>query len=106
MQFLGNASSAISAERRRRMANYLNKDLCPLIEEKEHFHDAPPFMFGKVFKRVVRDHVESVKSLRKLSAARSGAQNLPFFRQGHPYNQTARGGLWTLPRKQSRKRSI
>ena len=40
MRFLDNASSAILAERRRHMVDYLNKDLHPLIEEEEHFQDA------------------------------------------------------------------
>ena len=84
MQFLGNASSAILAKRRRRVADYLNKDLRPLIEVEEHFQDALSFLFGKDFERVARDHMESVKSITKLSAARRGAPNPPFFGKAAP----------------------
>ena len=87
MRFLGNASSAILAKRRRRVADYLNKDLQdlrPLIEVEEHFQDALSFLFGKDFERVARDHMESVKSITKLSAARRGAPNPPFFGKAAP----------------------
>ena len=87
MRFLGNASSVISAERRCHMADYLNKDLYQLIEEQERFQNAPPFLFGKDFERAARDHVESIKCLRKLAVVRSRAPNPPFFRQDRPYNQ-------------------
>ena len=56
MQFLGNASSVISAERSCRVADYLNKDLRPQIKEEERFQDAQPFLFGNNLKQVVRDH--------------------------------------------------
>ena len=90
MPFLGNASSVISAERRCHMADYHNYDLYQLTEEQERFQNAPPFLFGKDFERAARDHVESIKCLRKLAVIRSGAPNPSFFRQDRPYNQIPR----------------
>ena len=84
MRFLGNASSAISSERRRRVADYLNNNLRPLIEEEEYFQNDPPFLFGKDFKREVRDHVESIKSLRKLTPYEAELRSHPFFDKATP----------------------
>ena len=91
LRFLGNACSNISAERRKRIVSHLNKDLHPLMEESERFANAAPLLFGKDFEKAAKDHVDSVKSLRKLTQPRS--QSKQFFRPGRPHNyQTARGG--------------
>ena len=67
LHFLGNAHSHISAERRKRAVTYLNKDLRPLVEEDEHFTAAAPYLFGKDFEKSAKHHIDSMKSLRKIS---------------------------------------
>ena len=67
LRFLGNASAAISQERRRHVADCLNKDLRPLLEEDDRFKEAPPFLFGKEFERSAKDHIDSMKSLRRIA---------------------------------------
>ena len=93
LRFLGNAHANISVEWRKRVATHLNKDLRPLIEEPESFVAAAPLLFGKEFERTAKEHIESLKSLRKLNGS-SGGPSRPFFRQGRPHNYhpAARGG--------------
>ena len=94
LKFLGNASAAISHERRRRAGAFFNEDLKPLIEEEDRFRQAAPCLFGKDFLSIAKDHTESVKALDKLSAPhrQSRAGGSQFFRTGRPFNQAARGG--------------
>lgn len=49
------------------MASHLNRDLQPLVEESDRFTSAAPFLFGKDFEKAAKDHIDSVKSLRKVS---------------------------------------
>ena len=93
LRFMGNANSHISTERRKRVVGFLNKDLRPLAEEPERFESAAPFLFGKEFEKEAKDHVDSVKSLRKPTNG-PPPQRSQFFRQGRPHNyaQAAREG--------------
>ena len=89
LRFLGNASAM---ERRKRAANHLNKDLQPLVEKSDRFTSEVPYLFGKDFEKATKHHIDSVKSLRKVSQHRGPGQ---MQRPGRPYNyqqQTARGG--------------
>ena len=90
LRFLGNAHANLSAERRKRIVGHFNKDLKPLVEEPERFASAAPYLFGKDFEKSAKEHVESVRSMRKLSAP-GGAGRPQFFRSGLPH-QAARGG--------------
>ena len=101
LRFLGNAHSNISSERRKKVATNLNKDLRPLVEEPERFSKAAPYLFGRDFEKSAREHVESVRSLRKLNAPSASYRQGQFFRQGRshqaargggPYNGSSRGG--------------
>ena len=85
LRFLGNAGSNISTERRKHVVAHLNKDLRPLVEESERFSEAAPLLFGKDFEKSAKEHVDFVKSLRKLSA-NSGAPPRQFFRHGRPHS--------------------
>ena len=89
LRFLGNASAAISHERRKCVADCLNRDLRPLLEEEDRFREAAPYLFGKEFERSAKDHIDSVKSLRKMTQQQSLPSGTPFFRQGCPFNQAA-----------------
>ena len=86
LNFLGNASAAISHERQRRAGGFFNEDLKPLIEEEDRFKQAAPCLFGKDFLSISKDHTESVKALDKLSAPhrQSRAGGSHFFRTGRP----------------------
>ena len=75
------------------MISHFNKDLRPLVDEPERFTTAAPFLFGRDFEKEAKEHVESIRSLRKLNTS-SGSQRAQFFRHGRPhtYSQAARGG--------------
>ena len=94
LKFLGNAHSNISSERRKKVATNLNKDLRPLVEEPERFSKAAPYLFGRDFEKSAREHVESVRSLRKLNARSASYRQGQFFRQGRSH-QAARGAAPT-----------
>ena len=93
LRFLGNAHSHISMERRRRVVAFLNQDLQPLVEEPDRFLTAAPLLFGRDFEKSAKDHVDLVKSIRKLSNPNGGYKQ-QVFRQGRRHNffQAARGG--------------
>jgi hypothetical protein len=91
VRFLGNAHAYISAKRRRRVVSHLNNDLRPLVEELDRFQTAAPYLFSKDFERSAKEHIDSVRSLKKITALFGGLRQLQFFRQGHPhtYSQAA-----------------
>ena len=96
LKFLGNASANISVERRKQVASFLNEDLRSLVEEEDQFTSAAPFLFGKEFEKGAKEHIDSVKSLRKFCQPRDGGQRkTKFFRTSRPYSQqqtATRGG--------------
>lgn len=91
LKFLGNTHAQISTERRKKIAGHLNKDLRPLVEEPERFSSAAPYLFGRDFEKEAKDHIDSVRSLRKLSAPSGAPRQNQFFRPGRPH-YAARGG--------------
>ena len=92
LRFLGNANANISCKRRKHVADCLNRDLHPPLEEEDRFREVAPYLFGKEFERSTKDHIDSVKSLRKMTQPQSWPSGTPFFWQGWPFNQAARGG--------------
>jgi hypothetical protein len=90
LTLLGNASAAISKERRKKIAKELNKDIVPLIEVEDIFEGAAPMLFGDGFESKVKDHVQSLKCLRK-SMTFQGSSGTNFFRRGRT-SYPARGG--------------
>ena len=108
IKFVGNASTAISQERRRRAGTFFNEDLKAFIEEQEQ---AAPLLFGKEFLGIAKTHAESVKALdrmaQKANQRQSRQQSQQFFRTGRPYQAARRGRkpLRRQPRLQ-RKRPI
>ena len=91
LRFLGNAHSHISSERRKKIGSHRNKDLHPLVEESERFASAAPYLFGQEFEKAAKDYVESVRSLRKMSAPSGTPRQNQFFQPGRSHN-AARGG--------------
>lgn len=90
LHFLGNTNAV------RRggivLTEHLNRDFCPMLEDEQQFKNAAPFFFEKDFEQSTKDHIESVKSLCRLSQLQSWSSNPPFFQHGHLYNQAAHGG--------------
>ena len=92
LKFVGNTHANISTERRKRIVEHLNKDLRPLAEETDRFTTAPPLLFGKDFEKAAKEHVDSVRSIRKLQAPTGAShRSQQFFRTGC-HHQAARGG--------------
>ena len=94
LRFLDNAHAHISTERRKRIITHFNADLRPLVEDADRFQSAAPLLFGKDFEKSAKEHVDSVRSLKKLGTAHGGHRQPQFFRSGRPhtYSQAARGG--------------
>ena len=105
LRFLENASAAISHERRKRVADCLNRDLRPPLEEEERFREAAPYLFGKDFERSAKDHINSVKSLRKMTQPQSRPSGTPFFPAGPPLQSGCSRGR-PLQRRRPRKRPL
>ena len=89
LALLGNASAHMTGERRKRVLRDLNKDLLPLAEDEEAFKGAAPLLFGESFERRMKDHLESLKCLRRSMAPKPGTDQ--FFRRGRSL-YPARGG--------------
>lgn len=89
---VGNATAQISQERRKRIASHLNSDVQDLVTDEEQFKSAPPLLFGKDFDKAVKEHVDTVKSLRKTTRPHQPSSSSGrVFRGGRPY-QPGRGG--------------
>ena len=80
----------MTCNHRKRVLRDLNKDLLHLAEDKEAFKGAaPPLLFGDSFERKMKEHLESLKCLRRSIAPKSGPEQ--FFRKGRSH-YPARGG--------------
>ena len=67
LKLLGNASANISMERKRNATQYLNTELVTMVDNEQSFKDAAPLLFRKTFDQRARDHIDTVKSLKKTS---------------------------------------
>ena len=81
---LGNASTQVAKERRKRVIKCMNRKVHPLADDEEIFIDAPPLLLGKLFESKMKAHLESLKCL---SGSSESSQN--FYRGRH---QQPRGG--------------
>ena len=61
----------------------------PLADDEEAFKGAAPLLFGESFERRMKDHLESLKCLRRSMAPKPGTDQ--FFRKGRSL-YPARGG--------------
>ena len=57
----------MSTAHRRKATQHLNTELATLVKDKDSFKDAAPFLFGKFFKQLAKDHMESIKPLKTSS---------------------------------------
>ncbi len=73
LTLLDNAANHICRDRRNKALKDLNKDLLPLAEDEEMFAEAAPLLFGESFEKKMKDHLESLKCLRKSMAPSTGA---------------------------------
>ena len=91
LALLGNASAHMTCERRKRVLRDLNKDLLPLAEDEEAFKGAAPLFHGETFERRMKDHLESLKCLRRSMAPKPGTDQ--FFRKGRTLYPARGGGV-------------
>ena len=80
LAYLGNASAHMTCEPRKQVLRDLNKDLLPHTEDKEAFKGATPLLFGETFERRMKDHLKSLKCLRRSMAPKPGTNQ--FFSEG------------------------
>ena len=71
------------------MVKDLNKYATSLAED-EMFKEAAPKLFGEGFETKLKQHVDTVRCLRKASLSQGHGQQ--FFRGGHPQGNYNRGG--------------
>ena len=64
---------------------HLNLELSTLVEDESSSKESAPLLFGKGFDQIAKDHIEAIKSLKKISFQ----PNRPFQR-GYP--PQSRGG--------------
>ena len=83
----------MTCERRKRVLRDLNKDLLPLAEDEEAFKGAAPLFHGETFERRMKDHLESLKCLRRSMAPKPGTDQ--FFRKGRSLYPARGGGAAT-----------
>ena len=50
---------------RHKATQHLNLELATLVDDKESFKDATPMLFGKTFDQGAKDHINTVRSLKK-----------------------------------------
>ena len=84
LMFLGNASTQTAKERRKKVTKDLNKDLMSLAEDPEMFEEAAPLLFGALFEKKMKDHLESLRCLRQSMNPKSGYRGDQFFSRGPP----------------------
>ena len=61
MMLLGNASAQMAKERRKKITKDLDKDLMSPAEDPEMFEEDAPLLFGALFEKKMKDHLESLK---------------------------------------------
>ena len=57
---LGNASTQVAKERRKKVIKCMNKKVHSLADDEEIFIDAPPLLLGKLFEAKMKAHFESL----------------------------------------------
>ena len=87
LKLIGNASAHLSAERCRKAATCLNKELSTLVDQEDTFVDAAPFLFGSSFQQKMKEHMEAIRNLKQASTSFGHGQS---FWRGHP--PQSRGG--------------
>ena len=75
IKFVGNASTAIYQERRRRAGTFFSENLKAFNEEQEHLTEAAPLLFGKEFLGITKTHAESVEALDRMAQKRNQWQS-------------------------------
>ena len=83
LALLGNASAHMTCDRRKRVLRDLNKDLLPLAEDEEAFKGAVPLLFSDSLEKRMKEHLESLKCLRRSTAPKSGTDQ--FFWRGRSH---------------------
>ena len=89
LKLIGNTSAHLSAERRRKAATCLNKELSTLVDQEDTFVEAAPFLFGPSFQQKMKEHMEAIRNLKQASTL-YGHGHGQSFRKSHP--SQSRGG--------------
>ena len=89
LKLIGNASAHLSAERRRKAASCLNKELSTLVDQEDTFMEAAPFLFGSSFQQRMKEHMEAIRNLKQTTTSYGQGHGQPF-RKSHP--SQSRGG--------------
>ena len=76
LMLLGNASTQMAKERRKKVTKDFNRDLMSLAEDLEMFEEAALLLFGASFEKKMKDHLESLKCLRQSMAPKSGYHDI------------------------------
>ena len=87
---LGNASSDVSREIRRKVILSLNKRVHSLAEDEEIFEGAAPLLLGSIFETKMKAHLESLKCLSTFKDR--GDRDQQGFRRGHSQYPPRGGG--------------
>lgn len=73
---LGNGSTQMAKEKRKKVTKDFNRDLILLAEDPEMFEEAALLLFGASFEKKMKDHLESLKCLRQSMAPKSGYHDI------------------------------
>ena len=73
---LGNASTQMAKDKRKKVTKDFNRGLMSLAEDPEMFEEAPLLLFGASFEKKMKDHLESLKCLRQSMAPKSGYHDI------------------------------
>ena len=80
-----------------RVLRDLNKDLVLLAEDEEAFKGAAPLLFGETFERRMKDHLESLKCLRRSMAPKPGTDQFFYPARGAATSEVEAGVRGTTP---------
>jgi len=69
LKLIGNASAHLSAERHRKVATCLNKELLTLVDQEDTSVDAALFLFGSLFQQKMKEHMEAIRNLKQTSTS-------------------------------------
>ena len=103
LKLISNALAHLSAERRRKAATCLNKELSTLVDQEDTFVDAAPFLFGSSFQQKMKEHMEAIRNLKQASTSFGHGQS---FQRGHPLSPRAVAATGAGDRENSRLENI
>ena len=92
IKLLGNASSQVSAVRRKRILKVVNPKMQDMAEEKELYKSVAPMLFGQDFETKMQDRSKSLEILTETAQVKSPPKKKRFFSKSHPTVPQRGGG--------------